>query len=289
MKKIAYLLSAYTYPETFKNLINVLNNEEADFYIHIDKKVNIKPFKDGLNSNNIFFLNDKKRAKVSWASFSQITMQYNLITEALNSKEKYKKIINLTGTDYPLKKVEEINKKLLEDKEYIIGYKLSDNDSEFLFKKVINKHITKYGNKIFQLFELLNIKKYKSYKEINYDIYFGSEYWCLSYNVLKDLIDIWDKDTKIHSLIKNAFAPSEIWIHTLFFNSKYRDKGELYKGIYNGLNDLSPLIYFRYDSNRPKILNNDDYKEIKESNKLFARKLILGQSDKLIDLIEKDK
>lgn len=67
MKKIAFLISAYTEPESLKRLISALSNMPADFYVHIDKKVDIGPFKEGLSDRkNVFFLPEERRVKIYW-------------------------------------------------------------------------------------------------------------------------------------------------------------------------------------------------------------------------------
>ena len=81
--------------------------------------------------------------------------------------------------------------------------------------------------------------------------------------------------------------PSEAWAHTIFFNSKYANNAISKPAKkYNGLSELSPLSYFEYGT-QIKILNETDYENIINSNKLFARKILVGKSDKLIEILGK--
>lgn len=67
MKLLAYLISAYTEPRSLENLVKALNMECVDFYIHIDKKVDITKFRKKLSKyKNVFFLPDSMRVKVYW-------------------------------------------------------------------------------------------------------------------------------------------------------------------------------------------------------------------------------
>ncbi len=62
---LAYMISAYTEPESLVALVNALDSDKVDFYIHIDKKVEIAPFYKFLkNRTNVFFT--KYREKVNW-------------------------------------------------------------------------------------------------------------------------------------------------------------------------------------------------------------------------------
>ena len=65
--KIAYMLSAYTLPDSLINLVNALNSYDVDFYIHIDKKVDDCVFKKSLeNYPNVYFIVNELRVRVSW-------------------------------------------------------------------------------------------------------------------------------------------------------------------------------------------------------------------------------
>ena len=44
MKTIAYMITAYLSPESLLNLVTALDNDGADFYIHIDRKKDAAPF-----------------------------------------------------------------------------------------------------------------------------------------------------------------------------------------------------------------------------------------------------
>lgn len=94
----------------------------------------------------------------------------------------------------------------------------------------------------------------------------------------------WRVDLKLQKILKHANVPSEIWIHTLFFNSRFASKGSVYEKQYEGLSKLAPLTYFVYHE-AIKVLTADDYNDILESGKMFARKVIAGKSDDLIELL----
>jgi hypothetical protein len=56
--KIAYIVHAYKLPKQLSRMINSLSDNNSSFFVHIDKKVDIEPFKEEIskiNSQNIFF------------------------------------------------------------------------------------------------------------------------------------------------------------------------------------------------------------------------------------------
>lgn len=291
MEKFAFMITAYTEPKTMCAVINALDDECFDFYVHIDKKVNIDRFKSLIeNKKNVFFLPEDKRVKIYWGGKSQIEMQYNLVQMIFESGVKYARIINITGMDYPVFSNENIKRLLSEkDKEYITGYCLNTSMTPKQRNKILCYHIMQKGTFVRGIFEKLKIRRAKSFDALGGgDFYFGSEYWALSLDVLKELMQQYDSDVKLRKVLEYAFAPSEIWIHTLFFRSRFSHLGSIYNGEYKGLSKLSPITYFEY-TNAIKVLTEDDFDAIVQANKPFARKVILGKSDRLIQKIEELK
>ena len=292
-KTNAYLISAYLEPLALKRLVDALNIEhKVDFYIHIDAKASISQFLTPLqDSPNVIFLKGCERVAVHWGGYSQVQMQYNLIQKMLSSNTTYLRIFNLTGTDYPLVS----NRTLLtlppDNKEFIIGYDVSHEtkinpqkgsmQNKFLYYHFMDTRFTSFLNR-------RHIKKKNRYDLLGYDFYFGSEYWCLSYNCLKDIFQIYSGDKKLQKILRYSFVPSEAWIHTVFFNSKWASQGERYCDIYKGLHSLSPVHYFEYGE-KIKILTEKDWEKISSSGKFFCRKVQSGVSDKLILQINKTR
>lgn len=291
MKKIAYLISAYTEPETLENLINSLDRNDVDFFVHIDKKVSISPFINLKKRNNVFLLPDNLRVKIYWGGYSQVLMQFNMIEYMFSKKILYKRIVSLTGTDYPLVSNDELIEFFCkENVEYIIGFDIS-NEEYRLGKRPPHQNRFLYyyhmdGSKYIRgLFNKLKIRKVKNYDDLSYNFYYGSEYWALSYDCLSKIISEFKKDKRFQKILKNSFCPSESWIHTIFFNSIFKEKGISYNDYeHRELHCLAPLTYFEYRG-AVKVLTLQDKDKIFNSNKKFARKLILGKSDELIDYI----
>ena len=275
MKKIAYMITCYKNPKSLHNLISSLNDERVDFYIHVDKKCDITDFKNLLKKyNNVFFLENNNRVKIYWGGYSQVQSQYNLIKKILNSGINYKKIVNLTGQDFPLKDNNKIINEICDDREYITCFMLNKDPNQY--NKIKYYHLMDSNKFVRKIIDKLKIKK-----KVSYDYYFGSEYWALSRIVLKDIINLYDNLPKLKKELKHSFAPSEIWIHTLFMMTKYWKDNNVYTKEYNGLIELSPLEYFEY-TDKIKILDIQDYDKLIKSNKLFARKFDEKISSELI-------
>lgn len=286
--KIAFLISAYTEPSSLHALVKKLDKMLfADFYIHIDKKVQIEPFQDGLmNMPNVFFLED--RIRVFWGGYTQVEMQMAMIKEMLGKNIKYKRVVNLTGTDYPV-----VNKEILYDAlnksevEYICGFEIN-SELRSGNKKMIYKYSRFYLMDTFRVIRALIIRMRLprfSFWRNRFSIYYGSEYWGLTYDCVSELFNTYISDEPLQKLLRFSFVPSEAWMHTLFFNSNWSKRAikRPEECDYNLIN-LSPITYFKY-GNAIKILNEEDYKDIISSGRLFARKIVTGKSDHLISML----
>ena len=289
--KIAFLISAYTEPSSLHALVQKLDKMLlADFYIHIDKKVQIEPFQDGLmNMPNVFFL--ENRIRVFWGGYTQVEMQMAMISELLRRNIKYYRVVNLTGTDYPV-----VSKEILYDVlrkseiEYICGFEVN-SELRTGKRKMIYKYSRFYLMDTFRVIRALIIRMRLprfSFLRNRISIYYGSEYWGLTYDCLSELFNNYISNEPFQKLLRFSFVPSEAWIHTMFFNSKWRNRAikRPEDCDYNLIN-LSPITFFKY-GNAIKILDEGDYEDIISSGRLFARKIVTGKSDHLISMLREN-
>lgn len=80
-----------------------------------------------------------------------------------------------------------------------------------------------------------------------------------------------------------SFAPDEMVIPTIIFNSPYKENASVYPyNRYDGLKSLSAITYFNYGK-AIQVFKLEDYAELKRSGKMFARKFESGISDSLIE------
>lgn len=301
--KIAYLIAAHSDVKHLKRLIDSLDLN-ADFYIHIDKKVDITPFLDAIKKENVFF--SDKRVNVYWAAFSQVEYQRILLQNVMDGGIHYDRVCFISGLDYPIRSNREIHK-LFSDfpqVEFIKGMNLSELPASApVNKKIVLYHFFRDLN--------LNIPRLKyficalSYKIMFYlpvrkrlrikdhaktlDVYYGSSWWALTFEcarfVLKELTD----NKRLRTYFQYAFAPDEMCIQTIIFNSVYRDKALLYEGTEDpGLAELTPLHHIRY-TDIIKVFRLEDYDGLYRSDKLFFRKVVTGISDELLDKIDADR
>jgi hypothetical protein len=305
MEKIAYIIPAYKDPVHLRRLISALNFH-SDFYIHVDKKVDPEPFRKELSllKKDVCFLN---KHTVTWGGYSQVLSHKEMFRALLNSGTKYKRVVCISGLDYPVfsnKRIHEVFDKNPE-KEFITGLNISHDepkeihrivnyffvDYPFLIRNPTAVKIVKRLSNTFKLkFKKSNVS-YLNGKKC--DIFFGSDWYALTYDCAKFVYESLCKEKQFLRYISTAFVPDELCINTIVFNSRFGNNAiRMPKNFALSLpgdvafEKLSPLQYLEYREEM-KTLVESDYNNILKSNKMFCRKTETGVSDSLMDQIDR--
>lgn len=98
--KHAYLIIAHHEFEVLQKLLDVIDDERNDIYIHVDKKVKKLPV---LNSEESSLTIIQNRVDVRWGHVSQIETEYVLFEAAYHSGNTYEYFHLISGTHMPLK------------------------------------------------------------------------------------------------------------------------------------------------------------------------------------------
>ncbi len=297
MINIAFLISAHTDAPHLRRLICSLP-KEADFFVHVDAKVDIQPFLDATQGLNVHFIS--KRTDIMWGSFGQVMYQMNLIHEALSSTKHFDYLISISGLEYPLWK----NSRILEEiennngKEYLFATCMSDKnqDSTKLYReyRFFNIYAWKYGTlkskfrvAIRHIVNLLGIKKKLTIpcNGKKFKLYKGGSWWGITNELATYVWYIYSHEKKFVNYFKTAFAPDETFIHTIACNTVFSQNCNIIDNKSTSLEELSPLTYIEYGK-EIKVLTEEDFDVLINSNKMFCRKTITGKSDKLLDKID---
>lgn len=301
MGKIAYILTAYQDPEQLRRLVDALD-EHADFFIHVDAKVDIGPFSEKFaGRSNVRFT--EHRYLIQWGGYDQVRSQTELLRCALATGEDYLRIVCLSGTDYPTWSNAAIRSEFESHpgREEIIGLNLETCDSPSQKDKVSIYHFGRnlpIANpairRIFSGTSRWVMRRLPFRKPVRARIggipgpvHFGSDYWALGRACAEHVHGVLSSDPGFARYFKTAFAPSELCVQTIVFNSPYRDRAILKPGpAYKGLWELTPLHHIRYGK-QIAVMGPADIDEIAGKPKMFVRKLSSRSSGDLYDLLER--
>lgn len=275
--KVAYFILAHHQPELLNELITAINKPKEQVFVHIDKKIEIQPFLELLKDKCIF---TEQREKVYWGSFTIIKAYRHLLKTAMN-RGRFDYYSLHSGVDFPIKPIEEFEVFLEKNKgsEFIItkmctpdhkfakrysGYFVFENYSKFFLK--LNFGITKL-QRIFY--------KRKTYKGEN--VYFGSQWWTLTYECLQYVISRLEKEPALSRYFKHTLIPDEVLYQTIIGNSPFAEKVT-----HNNLR----CIVFENNNPNPKVLRIEDKENLLASPAFFARKFDVTQDVAIIDFLK---
>lgn len=306
-KKIAYLIAAHNDPEHLARMIHALD-DAADFFVHIDKKQAIEPFRLKIDKPNVFFLTDQQRVKVYWGGFSQVQATLHLLKCCLEWNDRrqsdYKKVVFMSGADYPIKSTAHIHRffEEHEDVNFIRGMNITKANTakynycvrHYLFFDlfVYNGLLTRVLRKVLNLMGTYLARKKPNYildKEGNkLDIFHGSSWWALNVDVIRYIHRYMLNDRSINKYFKFSLASDEKFFHTLFFNAAISSSN-----LYGGAEPYVPMTaafanLHIIDPSLKKWFNLHDFEQIQHSDRLFVRKVSSRYSKQLLDKIDND-
>jgi len=297
--KIAYIITAYQDPQQLGRLVHALDYQgKTSFFIHIDKKVDIAPFRNKCKAEDLTFIKD--REWVSWAGFSQVKSLVKLLCCVFQRSEFFDRIVCISGTDYPVCS----NQKIFEefdthsDLQYIIAHNISQSKNRAKISqywlcdfKVKSRFIWKCwyhaSSKILKFLSKVIGRRTKIFLNGSLcDVWFSSDYWALTNDCALYLLNTFNENKKFQQEMKYYFAPSELWAATIICNSKF--KNSIVKIFEDApeVSDVTPLSYLEYYSTGVRVMNETDLKKILNSKKIFFRKAASVVSDELLTVID---
>lgn len=291
--KIAYIIQIYKNPQQVKRLIETLRDTNASFYLHVDRKVDLRPFQDILNegkNNDIFFVHD--RVKVYMSGFNMVQAILNSMREIreTNAKDDLDYVILLSGQDYPLKANNEIFGFL--ERNYgkeIISY--TEMPNQIWFQGGMYR-IEEYHLNDLPMGYLLNKLAHAILPKRRFldgvTPYGGSMWWCLTYECVKYVLDFVQNNKKFVRFFKYTHIPSEMFFQTIIMNSLFANNTV---GKISGADLSDDLRYLRWSSEfngaHPEILRKEDLDVLVQSDRLFARKFDIDVDSMILDLIDR--
>lgn len=274
--KVACLIITHTSALQVQRLVKKLDNGYFDFYIHVDKKVDIEPYEILLDMANVFFA--RKRIDVRWAGYSGVKAIFNMLEQIEASGIKYDFLSLHTGQDYPIKSAD-----------YIIDFLRQNIGKQFIHymnfdewagaQRRIDKHhledLNIFGKFYIQKLVHLFVPKRKPPKNIK--VYGYSAYWTLSMDCALYVAKYVKENPSLERYFKYTFGSDEFAYQTVIMNSHYKDAV---------VNKNYRYIDWSAGGMNPKFLRTEDFEKLMGSDCLFARKFNIDIDNQVLDLID---
>lgn len=273
-QRTAYILQVHNNPDQVNKFISQLIIEnQADVYIHIDKK-NVEKFNGRIiNSPNVIVL--EQSINCEWGDISQVDTTLLLLKAVMDSKKTYDYVCLRSGQDLLVKKG--FKDFLMENTgQVFINIRSMKNELALVkldWPKITRKRYTTahpvriYRRIVQELFRKgINISPNDHYWPKEYSFYKGSQWFSIPFNTAKYISKFLEENEWYYKFFENTLIPDESFFHTLIMNSPYK-------------NDVvnNNLLYLKWgetlsERNSPQYLTSKDIPVIEGSNQYFARK-----------------
>jgi hypothetical protein len=303
--KFAYLVFVHKNPDQFIRLIKAIDNPDSVFYIHVDKKVDLTPYKkleEIIDPEKITWL---RRKGIVWAGFNMIRVSLDGLREIIKSKQSISHVTLLSGQDYPIKPTTEFHTFLKNyGKDYIETSTMPrPNWQNGGLDRILYYHIHFAKLRLtYPLFSYLDVKlKYKQYgiwdilKKIipympkskpfprkfleNTTPYEGSQWWTLSFNTVKSIIRFLDTDKHFYNYFKYTHVADEMFFQTMVMNNNINQAENI-------INNNLRYVDWNSQSGHPRTLDTTDLDKLAKNGAFFARKF--DEDSEVLNLIDKN-
>ena len=275
--RTAYLILAHKDPELLERLVKKLSNADADIFIQLDNKTNINDFSYIANIKNTVFTD--KRIDTVWGNYSIIESTLNGFKQILANGKNYSHINLLSGQDYPLKPIAEIQDFLFANSDTTFMRLLSITDNEWLQGK---ERIIRYSFGDFKmpgkygLQRLANTILPKRKIPLKLKAYGGSQWLSITPQCALYTINYLQNNPKLKRFFRATWAIDEVFFQTILMNSPLKDKL---------VNDSLRFIE-QYGNSRPTVFTIYDADRLINSGKFFARKFDRDVDTKVLDYLD---
>jgi core-2/I-Branching enzyme len=295
--KIAYIISAYKYPEQLIRLVSRLNTATAFFFIHVDKKADNSVYLEVVNGlskcSNVHFL---KRHRCDWGGFGHVKASLKGIAEILRRQLTVDYIILLTGQDYPIKTNEQISAFLEQSggKSFMQSVQLPCESWPGAAGRMESWHVRIFGNQFILPNDNINIawlRKFRNWPVVvlnevlpkqrkfpeGFQKFGGASYWCFTRECAQYVHEFVQRHPSFVNFFKYVHVPDEHFFQTVLSNSKLKDTIINHDLHYKDWSGLKP---------NPAILRAKDFEALASSTKLFARKFDTTVDLEILDMID---
>lgn len=271
--KFAYMIMAHNNPNQLNILLKLLDYEENDIYLHIDKKsadINVASIGEEIKRAHMHIYS---KYDVKWGGSTQVKCQMFLLSKAIKTQHEYYHLIS--GQDLPIKSNQEIQNFFEENK----GKEFIHFESD----KFCKKDNCRYYNIGKGRFAKLLIALQRKLK-IQRKLYCGANW----YSITSDLAnDFCRHKKKMIKMVRWTKCSDEYVLQT-FIKRVSRNKYQFYRQTMSPDDYRGTARLIDWNRGTPYVWRKEDFGEIVDSDRMFARKFDEKIDMEIINLVEKN-
>lgn len=291
MLQHAFLMMVHKSPELFGRIVHILAKENHHFFVHIDKKAhNFSEYKNIVsNVKNVTFI---PRMCVYHGSVTQIYCELALYRASMDTPIRMDYFHLISGQDYPLRSNEQFDDFMENNKGKSFGMIDSEEYRNKCMKFKYPSRTDAYhpnANGIFlRILRKLTLKMQVKFhtRHCISNTWVGGDWRSLYRPVVAYLLDYIDKNPVFLKRYNHTWCCDELYYTTIIHP------------VQNQLNidGTKPLRYVSWKPThpvsskyRPYNLDERDFPFLINSQAFFCRKVDLPNSEKLLDMIDKQR
>lgn len=270
--RTAYILLAHKNPfQVNAFLRQILRDEEAEVFIHIDKKGMEILANRIVKDPRIEIL--QEAVDVTWGDFSVTEATLRLLRRTVQSGRHYDFVCLRSGQDLLVKTGFPDYLAANRGRSFMAYEKVerTSRRASFVLSRWPRSSRRRYdGLHPSRLLRALLIRCYgwgfnllpnRQALPDCMDLYTGSQWFCLDFQLVKYIVDYVDNNGWYLRLFENSLVPDEWFFHTIVLNSSMA---------HHVANDH--LCFMKWDGQHPLLLTKYDIPAIDQSGQFFARK-----------------
>ena len=270
----------------------------ARFYIHVDAKTDIAPFRRAaIGIPNVHFC--APRVEVTWAAFSVVEATLHLIEAALDDDDDCcGHHVLLSGADYPIATNAEILSFFARhsQRQFIRRFAILQGDDGQQWK-VRGRHFRELAPRhswsrlpLFAFERALRLIPRPLPQE--WPFMCGSQWWALTADCARYCLDFARARPDVMRFFRHVFAPDEIFFHTIVHQSPFVGAAEPAEAFSDVVTRSGSLAHYANLHHLPGtiIASADDVRAAlgARPHRLFARKFASGVSAHAIRLLDNE-
>jgi len=286
MDRHAYLIQAHSQFGLLELLLQMLDDERNDIFIHIDKRSDapLERLKNACSRSKVVFV---PRIEVRWGGPSQIWSELILLKEAL-STEKYAYLHLLSGVDLPIKSQDYIHQWFAEHKgtEFISFCTNKRSAARRLLWAPFPEHgsvpVCLLSNNIVKAVQQL----FKADPSAGLDLRMGANWFSITGELAQYVLS---REEWIRATFAHRTNCDELFLQTLVWPSEFRERCLVPREAAIDSSSMANLRYVDWEhsdsSRHPKLLDESDLENLKKAPQLFARKF--SAENRLPEMVRK--
>lgn len=274
--KHAYLIMVHKNTYVLDKMLELIDDERNDIYIHIDKKskdFNKENILNVVKKSKLYFLESEN---VNWAAYSMVNVEIRLMEKA-NKNQRYMYYHLLSGNDMPLVSQDVIHNEMAKDSsiEYVSIGGNTDTWSKYYYflTETALYRTNKIIKGISRIALVLPQKLFKvdRWKNTGYVSKWAYQWFSLTNECIEYILQ---NEKFIIKHFKNTHSPDETFLATMLDNSnEFNEK----------VRPSKRNIQFK--DGKPTVLKLKDFDRLIQSGDFFARKFDENIDKEIIDKI----